>query len=65
MRCAQTTFVLAGRQIHIHTSNRCDVYVHAASHPILEHCREFRRAHGFTAMNDGERTLSYREMDAT
>ena len=50
MRCAQTTFVLAGRQIRIHTSNRCDVYVHAASHPILEHCREFRRAHRFTAM---------------
>uniref|UniRef100_A0A7S4FA02 C-CAP/cofactor C-like domain-containing protein n=1 Tax=Chrysotila carterae TaxID=13221 RepID=A0A7S4FA02_CHRCT len=42
--CKNCVFAIAGRQIRIHTSTACDAYVHVSSHPILEHCREFRFA---------------------
>ena len=35
---------LGGRQLRVHTSKRVDMYVHASSHPLLEHCTALRLA---------------------
>ena len=42
--CHDCTFVLGSRQLRIHTSQRVDFYVHASSHPIIEHCTALRFA---------------------
>ena len=42
--CTDCTFVFGARQLRIHTSTDCDLYIHAASHPILEHCSAMRFA---------------------
>lgn len=42
--CTDCTFVLSSRQIRIHTSTRCDYYLHVLSHPIIEHCTALRFA---------------------
>lgn len=43
-QCKDCTFYLGSRQLRIHTSQRVDFYVHASSHPILEHCSALRFA---------------------
>jgi hypothetical protein len=42
--CEGCTLYLGARQLRIHTSKRVDFYVHASSHPILEHCTALRFA---------------------
>lgn len=42
--CTDCRFLLGSRQVRIHTSSACDFYLHAASHPIIEHCERFRFA---------------------
>ena len=42
--CTDCTFVFGARQVRLHTSSRCDFYLHAASHPIIERCDAFRFA---------------------
>lgn len=36
--------MLASRQIRLHTSTRCDFYLHVHSRPIIEFCSELRFA---------------------
>jgi hypothetical protein len=36
--CEDCTLVIACRQLRVHTSARCAVYLHAASNPIIENC---------------------------
>ena len=38
------TLYLGSRQLRMHTSTRCDFYVHTSSHPIIEHCSALRFA---------------------
>ena len=42
--CEDCTLYLGARQLRVHTSARVDLYVHASSHPILEHCTALRFA---------------------
>ncbi|KAL1525166.1 hypothetical protein AB1Y20_020037 [Prymnesium parvum] len=42
--CHNCTLVLGARQIRMHTSTQCSLYLHAASHPIIEHCSDLRIA---------------------
>ena len=42
--CEDCTIVVGSRQLRIHTSSRVDFYVHASSHPIIEHCTDLRFA---------------------
>lgn len=42
--CTDCTFVFASRQIRLHTSHRCDFYLHVLSRPIIEHCDTLRFA---------------------
>lgn len=44
--------VTAVRQARLHTSTRCDFYLHTASRPIIEHCRGLRFA-PYTLRYDG------------
>lgn len=51
--CTDCTFVFASRQIRLHTSHRCDFYLHVLSRPIIEHCDALRFACynvGYTAL---------------
>jgi hypothetical protein len=40
--CVDSTFHFAARQLRLHTSTRCDFYLHCLSRPIIEHCTAFR-----------------------
>ena len=42
--CEDCTLYLGSRQLRIHTSKSVDFYVHANSHPIIEHCAQLRFA---------------------
>ena len=42
--CEDCTLYLGSRQLRMHTSTRCDFYVHTSSHPIIEHCSALRFA---------------------
>lgn len=42
--CEDCTFQIAARQLRLHTSTRCDLYLHCLSRPIIEHCTAFRFA---------------------
>lgn len=42
--CEDCTLYLGSRQLRMHTSSRVDFYVHASSHPIIEHCTALRFA---------------------
>lgn len=42
--CDNCTLVIGARQIRMHTSTNCNMYLHAASHPIIEHCSDLRIA---------------------
>lgn len=42
--CEDCTLYLGSRQLRMHTSQRVDFYVHASSHPIIEHCSALRFA---------------------
>lgn len=42
--CTDCVFDLASRQIRIHTSKRCDYYLHVLSRPIIEHSEALRFA---------------------
>jgi len=43
--CQDCTFFFAARQIRLHTSLRCDYYLHVLSRPIIEHCSQLRFAY--------------------
>ena len=43
-QCTNCTFYVGSRQLRIHTSRDVDFYVHANSHPIIEHCSSLRFA---------------------
>lgn len=36
--CKDCTFMITARQIRIHDSTRCNMYLHVLSRPIIEHC---------------------------
>ena len=42
--CERCTLYLGSRQLRMHTSTSVDFYVHASSHPIIEHCDKLRFA---------------------
>jgi tubulin-specific chaperone C len=42
--CSTSSFFLSARQIRVHTTQRCDFYIHVASRPIIEHCSHLRFA---------------------
>jgi hypothetical protein len=42
--CKNCTFVIAARQVRIHTSTSCDFYLYTRSDPIIEHCTNIRVA---------------------
>ena len=42
--CLDCTLVIACRQLRMHTSRNCTIYLHAASNPIIENCDGFRFA---------------------
>lgn len=43
-KCTDCTLMLASRQVRLHTSTRCDFYLHVHSRPIIEHCSALRFA---------------------
>ena len=42
--CDDCVLHLGSRQLRMHTSRKVDFYVHANSHPIIEHCEQLRFA---------------------
>jgi len=42
--CHNCTIVIGSRQMRMHTSTDCSLFLHVASHPIIEHCSALRVA---------------------